>query len=120
VDGIISGEALRLPIPMRITPPSGGRTLRKPQNHEEIAMKIKVTVEDALNNHPTLGRIYGDVLLACARELSDAVSQEVLRTHADFHHIDPDNEAAWQDALDRRDTADRMFLTVHAKTEVIL
>jgi hypothetical protein len=29
-------------------------------------------------------------------------------------------EAAWQDALDRRDTADRMFLTVHAKTEVIL
>ena len=83
-------------------------------------MKIKVTVEDALNNHPTLGRIYGDVLLACARELSDAVSQEVIRTHAEFHMIDPDNEAAWQDALDRRDSADRMFLTVHAKTEVIL
>ena len=82
-------------------------------------MKMKITVQAAMTRND-LKLVYGDVLLACARELSDAVSQEVIRTHVEFYSIDPDNEAAWHEAIDRRDTADRMFLKVHADTEVIL
>jgi hypothetical protein len=85
-------------------------------------MKVRDTVTNLLNHHPQVAQRYenGDVLLAAARELGDAVSFRLIRATEDLGNADPDNEAGYQVRVDELAEAERAFLLEHADTEVEL
>jgi len=84
-------------------------------------MKIhRDTIENLLNHYPSLRSRHDDVLLACARELSDEVSRRVLRAHEALGKIDPDNEPAWEAAREELENAEAAFLEQHSGTEISL
>lgn len=80
-------------------------------------------IRDSINNlikHPDLIRTHGHVLLAAARELSDSISLRVIRAHEQLAACDPDNEPEFNRCVDELDEAERVFLDIHAKTEIAL
>jgi hypothetical protein len=82
-------------------------------------MKTRDTVSNLLEND-RLVRDLNDVLLACAMELGDSVSQEVIAAHRTLGSISLDAEHEFDAAVAARDLAERRFLAVHAETEVTL
>jgi len=81
--------------------------------------KMKMTVEQAMK-HPYVAAIYVDPLIAAARELSDSVSMRVLRASETLSATDMDIEHEWDRATDEFYESRRVFVDVHAKTEVTL
>lgn len=85
-------------------------------------MKVRDTIANLLNHHPQVAQGYenGDLLLAAARELGDAVSFRLIRANESLGHADPDNEAEWHARSDELAEAERAFLHEHSNTEVTL
>jgi hypothetical protein len=83
-------------------------------------MKIRDTVERLVADYPSLRTRYTNVVLACAYELSDSFAMRVIRANEAMNAVDPDDEPAWYRACDERDEAERVFLDVHANTEMTL
>jgi len=83
-------------------------------------MKIRDTVSNLVKNYPSLQRLYIDVTLAAAREISDSVSLRVIHAHAAMLNVDPDNEAQWNNVKDELEEAERVFHDIHANTEITL
>ena len=82
-------------------------------------MKTRDTVSKLLEND-RLVRNLNDVLLACAMELGDSVSQEVIAAHRTLGSISWDAEHEFDAAVAAMDLAERRFLEVHADTEITL
>jgi hypothetical protein len=85
-------------------------------------MKITKTVSDLLNNYPGVSKRCenGDILLAAARELGDAVSFELIAASRRLAECDPDNEHEFDAAVIGLNRAETKFLIAHANTEVTL
>lgn len=85
-------------------------------------MKIKATIAEIVNNHPQVARRYenGDVLMAAARELGDAVSYELIAANRRLAECDRDNEHEFDAAALAVSEAEAAFLRVHSGTEVTL
>lgn len=85
-------------------------------------MKIKATIGELLDHHPQVARKYenGDLLLAAARELGDAVSCELIAANRRLAECDRDNEHEFDAAAFAVAEAEAAFLRVHSKTEVAL
>ena len=76
-------------------------------------MKIRDTVSNLIER-PELRKRHSDVLLACAMELGDTYSMEVVQAHQRLGEIPFDAAVAAMDLAERR------FLEVHADTEITL
>jgi hypothetical protein len=85
-------------------------------------MKITTTVTNLLHHHPQVAKRYenGDILLAAARELGDAVSFELIAASRRLAECDPDNEHEFDAAVIGLHQAETKFLLAHADTEVTL
>ncbi len=85
-------------------------------------MKIKRTLKDFLNYHPSVADRYenGDLMIAAAREIGDSVSLRLLHAREALAAINPDSEHEWHLAADDLVAAEAAFLRTHAKTEVEL
>jgi hypothetical protein len=82
-------------------------------------MKIRDTVSNLIER-PDLRTRHNDVLLACAMELGDSFSMEVVRAHQRLGEVSFDAEHEFDTAVIEMDIAERRFLAVHAETEVTL
>lgn len=82
-------------------------------------MKVRDTVGNLIQ-HRDLQQRYGNVVLACAMELSDAVSTRVQRANETLARVDLDNEAEFDRCADELREAERVFLDIHGRTEVTL
>jgi hypothetical protein len=86
---------------------------------EERTMKIRDTVTNLLERND-LRKRHNDVLLACAMELGDSSSMEVVSAHKRLGETPVDSEHEFDAAVIDMDIAERRFLAVHANTEVAL
>ena len=82
-------------------------------------MKIRDTVKNHRRNTVTLCR-YPDVTIACAMELGDGVSMELIAATRAVASTDRNAEHEFDAAVLWMAEAERNFLTVHANTEVAL
>ena len=82
-------------------------------------MKIRDTVTNLLERND-LRKRHNDVLLACAMELGDSFSMEVVSAHKRLGETAVDSEHEFDAAVIDMDIAERRFLAVHANTEVAL
>jgi hypothetical protein len=82
-------------------------------------MKIRDTVTNLIER-PDLRKRHNDVLLACAMELGDSYSMEVVQAHHRLGEIPFDAEHEFDSAVIEMEIAERRFLSVHAETEVTL
>jgi hypothetical protein len=86
---------------------------------EERTMKIRDTVTNLLERND-LRKRHNDVLLACAMELGDSLSMEVVSAHKRLGETPVDSEHEFDAAVIGMDIAERRFLAAHANTEVAL
>jgi hypothetical protein len=82
-------------------------------------MKIRDTVRNHLKNSQ-IKRRHEDVLVACAMELGDSASMEVINANRAVASTDRDAEHEFDAAVLWLNEAEKNFLTVHANTEVEL
>ena len=82
-------------------------------------MKIRDTVRNHLKNSQ-IKRRHEDVLVACAMELGDSASMEVINANRAVASTDRDAEHEFDAAVLWMAEAERNFLTVQANTEVAL
>jgi len=92
---------------------------REPHVIEERTMKIRDTVTNLLQRND-LRKRHNDVLLACAMELGDSFSMEVVSAHKRLGETPTDSEHEFDAAVIAMDIAERRFLVIHANTEVEL
>ena len=82
-------------------------------------MKVRDTVRNHLKNSQTKRR-HEDVLVACAMELGDSASMEVINANRAVASTDRDAEHEFDAAVIWLNEAERNFLALHGNTEVEL
>jgi hypothetical protein len=82
-------------------------------------MKVRDTVRNHLKN-PEMKRRHEDVLVACAMELGDSVSMEVIAATRAISSTDLDAEHEIDAAILWLHEAELNFLAAHRNTEVEL
>ena len=82
-------------------------------------MKVRDTVRNHLKNSQTKRR-HEDVLVACAMELGDSASMEVINANRAVASTDRDAEHEFDAAVIWLNEAERNFLAMHGNTEVEL
>lgn len=82
-------------------------------------MKIRDTVRNHLKNSE-MKRRHEDVAIACAMELGDSVSMELINATRAVACTDRDAEHEFDAAVLWLTEAERNFMAVHANTEVAL